>query len=390
MVTAALAQDVTRKAVAAGAVAVLAAALAVVLAVVASGPTPLAAGHCTTIVTPAQREVTSAAPGDVLCLEHGTRGALRLFGLAGTADRPITVVNLGGVVVIDATGSYAGIEIRDSSHLHITGTGVEARCGARYEEPEQACGIRISGSSDGITGKVRTEHLTVDHVEIGHIANTGVGVKDKQLSRYTWTQHDVAFRDLYIHDLPNGEGHYHGSSSYRDGSEILLDGVEITRNLVVRTGRDGIQVGSAPWNCVIQDNVVYDTGLSGELSHRFGIVVNRGASCDIVGNRVSRTAGEAIYDQGLHGQTIAGNLIEHASGEGIDIRQGDQSATNPETPDWPRSTHVVGNTIRHVDGDGIRLGNSDGQDNRITGNVFSGVTGRNVVLDRGVTALVRT
>jgi hypothetical protein len=341
------------------------------------------ASGCDRVVARSQRTVEQASPGEVLCLESGTRGQLRLFGLQGTAAAPITVVNDGGVVNIEAPGAYAGIEIRDSAHLHITGTGEVARCGAGIAESEQACGIRISRSGNGLTGKVRTEHLTVDHVEVGHVTSSGLGVHDKDLKRGQWVQRNIAFRDLYVHDIAT-EGHYHGSSSYTSGDPILLDGVEIVRNLVVRTGRDGIQVGSAPWNCLIADNEVSDTGLNGESSHQFGIIINRGAACDVIGNRVERSPRSGIYDQGLHGQLIADNVVLDAGEVGINVREGNQAANNPETPDYPRSTHILRNRIDLTGGHGIRLGNTDGTDNRIHDNVFSGIGGAPVVLDPGV------
>jgi hypothetical protein len=349
-------------------------------------PEPDAPLACDRVVPRGQREVSRAAAGEVLCLEPGTRGELRLFGLQGTAARPITIVNDGGVVDIRARGAYAGIEIRDSSHLRITGTGVVSQCGAGVGESEQRCGIRISESGNGLTGKVRTEHLVVDHVEVGNVSSSGLGVHDKTQSR-SYVQRNVAFRDLYVHDIGT-EGHYHGSSKYTEGEAPLLDGVEITRNLVVRTGRDGIQVGSAPWNCRIADNVVRDTGRNGESSHEFGIIVNRGAACDVVGNRVERSPRSGIYDQGLHGQVIARNTVLDSGEVGINVREGNQSRTNPQTPDFPRSTHVLDNRIERTGDEGISLGNAAGTDNRIMGNRLARIGGEPIRLRSGVRATV--
>jgi parallel beta-helix repeat protein len=334
------------------------------------------AAACDRTIASAQEEVTSAPPGATLCLAAGRRGALRLVGLRGTADAPIIVVNHGGVVDIDASDAYAGIEIEDSEHLRVTGAGVARRCGADHPETRQDCGIRIHGGHNGLTGKVRTQHLTVDHVEVGEVSSSGMGVHDKDLDRDEWVQRDIAFRDVYLHDIGT-EGHYHGSSEYTGGDAILLDGVEIVRNLVVRTGRDGIQVGSAPWNCTIADNVVAEAGLDGDAAHAFGIIVNRGASCDVIGNRVSDSAGTGIYDQGLHGQRIADNTVTRSGrehdGAGIDVREGDQAADNPETPDHPRSTHVVNNRIDGASQHGIRLRDHAGTENRIEGNRITGI-----------------
>jgi parallel beta-helix repeat protein len=358
-----------------------------------SSSPPVDPADCDRVIPRSQREVTSARAGETLCLEPGQRGQLRLFGLKGTAQAPITVVNGGGVVDIVASGAYAGVEIRDSQHLRVTGSGVAQRCGARHTEAQQACGIRISRSSNGLTGKVRTQHLTVDHVEVGNVSSSGMGVHDKDLHRSEWVQRDIAFRDVYLHDIAT-EGHYHGASKYTAGDRILLDGVEIVRNLVVRTGRDGIQVGSAPRNCRIADNVVSHAGRSGESSHAFGIIVNRGAACDITGNRVSDSAGDGIYDQGLHGQTIANNTVLRSGlrqdGAGINVRQGDQARNNPDTPDYPRSTHLSNNRVDGTSEHGIRLRNDAGTDNRIRGNHLSGIRrGEAINLGSGVRADVR-
>jgi hypothetical protein len=342
---------------------------------------------CDVVVGRDQRNVEQARPGDVICLEPGRRGELRLYGLQGTAARPITVINAGGVVDIQASGAYAGIQIRDSAHLRITGSGVTEQCGAGIAETDQACGIRISRSGNGLTGKVRTEHLTIDHLEVGNVTSSGLGVHDKELSRGEWVQRDIAFRDLYIHDIGT-EGHYHGASSYTSGDRHLLDGVEVVRNLVVRTGRDGIQVGSTPWNCRIADNEVRDTGRNGESSHEFGIIVNRGAACDVLGNRISQSPRSGIYDQGLHGQLIADNVILDSGETGINVREGNQAANNPETPDYPRSTHILRNRIERTGGDGISLGNTAGTDNKIHNNQLFNITDTAINLRSGVTASI--
>jgi hypothetical protein len=348
---------------------------------------------CTVIVSREVDRIDGSSddrgPGDVICLEAGERSPLDLVDLSGTVSDPIVVRNHGGVVDIVAPGAYAGIEIRDSSGLRITGTGVERRCGARFSESEQACGIRISQSGNGLTGKVRTERLVVDHVEVGHVSSSGMGVHDKDVHRSEWVQRDIAFRDVYLHDIGT-EGHYHGASKYTDGDRVLLDGVEISRNLVVRTGRDGIQVGSAPWNCVIRGNVVRDAGLNGESSHAFGIIVNRGSACDIESNVVTDSAGDGIYDQGLHGQRIVNNVVVRSgraqSGAAINVREGNQSASNPQTPDFPRSTSIWHNTVVGATGDGIRLRNTAGTDNRVEENIVFGVAGRHLDLGDGVDA----
>jgi hypothetical protein len=157
----------------------------------------------------------------------------------------------------------------------------------------------------------------------------------------------------------------------------------------VRTGRDGIQVGSTPWNCTIRNNVVRDTGRNRESTHAFGIIVNRGSSCDLDANTITDSAGDGIYDQGLHGQRITNNLIIRAgrlqAGSGINVREGNQSSTNPHTPDFPRSTHLWHNTVVTTTDYGIRLRNAHGTNNHLSNNIITTTPLTPINLGSGVT-----
>ena len=140
-----------------------------------------------------------AAPGDVICLAAGTRGPLRVEGLAGTEADPIVIVNHDGITTIEGVyADDAGIDIKSSSHLIISGAGVRASCGARIEEGDQECGIVIRGTGRGIAATARSGHIAVDHVEVTTTSHSGNFVRSaarRGTSRQEWTQHGTRVTD---------------------------------------------------------------------------------------------------------------------------------------------------------------------------------------------------
>lgn len=314
-------------------------------------------------------------PGDVLCLEAGTRGELELVNLHGTEEQPIVIVNSGGVVTLDVAGTYSGIDIADSDHIRVSGAGVASQCGADVAASRQACGIRILGSDRAITAKTRAEHLEIDHIEMaGILDGTAMSIKDDSLTRSQWKLTGVVVHHNYLHEIGT-EGMYIGSSDYELGVDHLLEGVHIHHNLVVDTGRDGIQVGSATSDCSIHHNVIIRPGQNDESSHRAGVMNNKGSVCDIFSNTVIDAAGWGIYVQGNGTNRVYNNLVVRSGrlvsvgsddGAGIAIHDG----SNPG-----ESIYVWNNTIVDARGDGIGFHNDVGSDNQILNNLVVGAGG---------------
>lgn len=319
--------------------------------------------------------MSAVRPGDVVCLRAGPRAPLRLRNFHGERDAEITLINSGGVVdVRGGTDDYAGIKIEDSDHIRVTGTGVASTCGADHEEDQQRCGIRVLGSSRAVTGSVRTEYVQIDHVEMGDTTQAGVSIRDNELGRDEWVERGIVLRSNYFHDIEH-EGMYIGSSSYESGDYHTLHGVEIGVNLVVRTGRDGIQVGSATRDCGIHGNVIRSSGRRGESEHGAGVMNNRGSVCDIYGNHVTDSAGWGIYVQGNGTNQIFNNVIVRSGvssrsgnhhGDGIAIRDGSNQRND---------IHVWNNTIVGAGGAGIGWSSRIGSDSEMSNNLVVGSGG---------------
>ncbi|HEX6257183.1 MAG TPA: choice-of-anchor Q domain-containing protein [Euzebyales bacterium] len=327
---------------------------------------------------------SDVGPGDTVCLASGTRGPLELRNFHGADGRPVTFVNSGGTVQIRGDdGDYAGIEIEDSDHIRVTGAGAGGHCGADIAAGSQRCGISILGTARSLTGKVKTEHIRVDHVEMGDTSQSAVSIKDNSMGRGEWIEHDVVLDHNYLHDVKD-EGVYIGSSDYATGDYHVLHGVRLSHNLVVRTGRDGLQVGSATRDCAIHDNVVTDTGRNGESSHRAGVMNNKGSVCDIHDNVISDTAGWGIYIQGNGSNDVYNNVVIRAGravsagdddGDGITVHDGSNT---------DGSVRVLNNTVVGARGDGIGWSNDVGSDNQIRNNIAVGSGGVDVDRDANV------
>jgi len=322
-------------------------------------------------------EYSSIGPGDVLCLAPGTRRDIELINFHGTESAPITVINSGGVVMIDGAGQYSGIDVSNSEHIRITGTGVSSVCGADVSVSGQACGIRVIGSDRAVTAKTRTEFIEVDHVEMGEIDGTAVSIKDDELGRGEWILHSVVLHHNYLHDIGD-EGVYIGSSDYATGEPHVLEGVHLHHNLVVNTGRDGLQVGSTTADCSIHHNVIRLPGQNDESDHRAGVMNNKGSVCDVYSNTIVDAAGWGIYIQGNGTNEVYNNVIVRAGrfvsagdsdGDGIAIHDGSNTSN---------SIYVWNNTIVEPSGDGIGFHNDPGSDNQIVNNLVVAAGGSSI------------
>ncbi len=309
-------------------------------------------------------------PGDVVCLQAGPRTSLEIFDLYGAPGRAITIVNEGGKVeIVGEADDYAGIDIQRSEHVRITGTGTSHSCGSSVEVQE--CGIVISGTGRGVAATNRAGHIEVDHLEIFDTSKSGVFMRTSEkngVRREDWQQEETRVHHLYVHGTGT-EGLYIGSSSYSDGADPVLVGVDIGYNLITDTGWDGLQVGSAVATCIVHHNQVSRAGLEHEDNQDSGLIINRGSVCDVAENRVIETAGVGIYVQGNGGNRVYNNLVVGASALVDDPADGIVASTGSNTEG---SIYLWHNTIVSAGRSGISFRNSFGDDNQIANNLIVG------------------
>jgi len=313
---------------------------------------------------------SAVEPGDTVCLAAGTRPVLRLHNFHGATGQPITFINNGGVVQIAGSDeNYAGIHIKNSTHLQLTGSGVLEQCGAEYSEEEQRCGIVIQNSNRGVVGSHKTEFIEIDHVEVSGTNRMGIFARtssENNINRETWIQHDTLVHHNYLHHIGT-EGAYIGGSKYQLGEDPVLIGVELSHNLVTDTGWNGLQVGSAVAVCAIHHNRVLRDSQKNNENQRSGISNNWGSVCDIYNNYIADGISRGIYIQGNGGNRVYNNVIVRPGRTAEDKGDGIVVSTGSNTDN---SIYVWHNTIIEPARYGILYRNENGHDNKIQNNII--------------------
>lgn len=315
-------------------------------------------------------------PGDTVCVTAGDRRELTLKNFHGLTGSPITFVNSGGVVRINSLG-YAGIHVRNSSFIHITGAGEGNNCGASFTESAQQCGFSITGNNGrGLSGREKTDNIEVDNLEIKSASESGITIKDAVALRSEWTQYNTKVHDNYIHDITLGEGAegiYLGESDYLSGMQPVLIGTNVSFNLVRRSGWDGIQVGSAVADCSIHHNKIYEDSQNLVANQMSGIMNNPGSVCDIYDNLVSDGKGPGMYIQGNGGNHIYNNVVVRAGADGIKVSTGSNTGND---------VYTLNNTVVSPVKTGIKFNMAVGTSSRIQNNIVVN-PGSGLYLDKG-------
>ncbi|MCF6437247.1 LamG domain-containing protein [Pseudoalteromonas sp. MMG022] len=206
-------------------------------------------------------------PGTVLCVKGAPEGAsheLRIENVAGTAEAPITVINSGGQVVfknLDSNGYIdTAIEVLNSQHLHITGSGNQA-----YEYGFKIDG-RVGTIRKGVAYYKRSSDIELDHIEVGYTSQSGLNLKtfsncsDGSVpARYAEQGETPQFYDAYneplvLHDTPEQYQKEHMHDYNNDGVINHLDAsskgdmtfynASYHDNYIHNTGTEGMYIGS--------------------------------------------------------------------------------------------------------------------------------------------------
>lgn len=285
---------------------------------------------CDHIIKPSQWYVDGKAigvkPGDKVCFQNGTRERIELINMTGTAANPVVITNMcdGKVTFRGATITAPfSVHIYESSFFRFTGSG---NSGVDY-------GIEMTNSHMGLDIQRLSTNFEVDHVKATNLGSVAfVGKTDPTCDTKTWrgnfVMRNVKFHDNYV-DASADEGFYVGNSHYSNGvtktcngSNIKIYehdvvGVDVYNNIVLNTGRDGIQVGSATSGCKIYNNRIENFATRALYGHQSGIQINEGTVANIYNNRIIKGTGFGIFVSGSGGTRVANNLITDAAQGGI-------------------------------------------------------------------------
>jgi hypothetical protein len=321
--------------------------------------------------------------GDTLLFQGGSKSYLVVRNFVGSATSPILMMNTGGAVLLGRHTNY-GIKIANCKYVHFTGTGTSGILYGFHVLQTNGDGC----SEDELSTNIETDHLEIDSCGIrGIVAKTDPDCTFTSL-RNNFTQYNTYIHDCLIQHTTN-EGMYIGSSFYSgetitcNGKDTvvlpsILNGVRIYNMTVKYTGWDGIQVGSASFDCKIYNNLVMYDSQAGVSSQMSGILIGGGTQADVYNNYIYKGKGDGIESLGLGNYKIYNNVVYGAGtgytgGSKYGIYQNDCSAV-------PGSTiSILFNNIINPLTDGIDFASNVTTNNLIASNVVINPSGGYII-----------
>jgi hypothetical protein len=320
-------------------------------------------------------------PGDVVCLMAGTFHQLLIRDIHGLPGQPVTFRNEAGQVIIDNKTHY-GISVRNCSYVNFSGNG--------HPEFQYGIFIRNVEYGAGIAFEKLSTNITLSHFEIANTKLAAIIAKSDpnctfESLRDIFTMHNITIRNNYIHDVQS-EAIYIGHSFYNGfllncyGNDTLVlphvnEGVYVFNNIINRTGRNAIQIGSAYEDCKVFDNLIsYDSQLE-TYNQMGGIIIGGGSVCDCFNNRITNGKGSSIEVFGRGNMMIYNNLILYP---GKTYLPDESHFTNPKhgifvkdvNTDDDATIHIFHNTIISPKSDGISFTNNLLNGSRIQNNII--------------------
>jgi hypothetical protein len=265
-------------------------------------------------------------PGDVICLQPGTRSVLRFSNIIGTADKPVIIKNCGGVANVENGDRNYSIWVSTSRYFKISGTG----------DASKQYGIRCKTTKAGSNALVVSDlssDVEIENVEIAGAGFSGIMAKtdprcDLTANRGRFTMYNVVVHDNYVHDV-GGEGMYIGNSFYNgwNGNTLCLGvllyphdvvGCKVYKNIIKRTGAEAIQVGAATSGCEIYSNDVELFGQDPFANYQNnGIQIGLGTGGLLYNNKIRKGPGNGILVQGKGDNKVYNNIVIDAGSNGI-------------------------------------------------------------------------
>lgn len=273
---------------------------------------------CTTVVdVPTQGAVEggSVAPGTTVCLRTGgPLDGLQLNGFEGTDSEPITVRPCGSTLEVGTASSGSlGIEIHESEHLRLTGDGGSAAQAIHVKGGSSGGAAIVMGIGfSGCSSDVELDHLEVDGTSYTALRNH---VEDPSCAvRSGFSVHDNWFHDL------GGEGMFQAIND--PTSPYHVADVSVRHNLIERAGYQGIKIGVTVDGCLVEGNVVVDSGFSHTAGEDTGLAL--GASCTVRANVVLRSSADLVFVRGEGNSYVFENNVFSGSTPTMTFQEGIQ------------------------------------------------------------------
>lgn len=266
----------------------------------------------TSIYLPLGLNLAHLKPGDTLNILGGTYNVIELGNFRGNTTNPIIIRNRGGQVTCKI--------IRFSNtpeFFKLLGNG----------QPGVTYGFKINGAYT--TGSCLTAFGTdfeIAYVE-GMQSKSGFFIKknpvagDPQSQYPNYEMDNISINHNYLHDIL-GEAMYIGHTG-ADGGQggnpllpVRMRNVEISYNIIDRTGWDGIQLANATTGNTIHHNKVTNFGTSNIYGQQAGILLGGNSQADIYDNIIKTGTGNGIQNFGFGLNKIYNNELEDVGRNG--------------------------------------------------------------------------
>jgi poly(3-hydroxybutyrate) depolymerase len=257
-------------------------------------------------------------PGDTLVLRaHQQWSYFSIENYQGTAACPIVITNQGGQVWMTA-----GIEIKNSHHIKITGTG----------SPNHYYGFKIYnpgndgvGVAIGIQGK--SKNVEVERIDVRK-KTYGVWAKQDPLCDPSFNYPNYTMENIEVHHCrfrnigqdciyagntdPTGNRDMYCNGQLVHYIPMRLSNISIHHNIIDSVNRTGIQVSGADQGYnEVYSNVIRNCGY--ELDQQQGTGISIGGmtkNCRVYNNQVTNTFLYGILSFGAGINYIENNVVD--------------------------------------------------------------------------------
>lgn len=250
-------------------------------------------------------------PGDLVRVSGAIAKSFVLLNFEGTAEAPIHFVNDG---LVTNTDTAKLLEVVNCRHLVIDGLGSDAHAHGfvfanRTGSGQQAVFIRnyTSGATNPSLGVTDIE---VFGVHVAANAGTGLEVNTKgsaEFNRANWTFDHLRIHHVLVEDV-SLEGFYLGytrdwlTTAETEPAYQITD-AKVFRNVIRRTGWDGLQTANFAGGLEVHDNHVSAAGLADAAGQSSAYQHNAG------------TAGAFVYDNFFQGGSGANLQVGCTGGD---------------------------------------------------------------------------
>ncbi|MBX2898329.1 MAG: tandem-95 repeat protein [Cyclobacteriaceae bacterium] len=301
-------------------------------------------------------------PGDVICIQAGSKGGIQFTDVKGSATNPVIIKNCGGQALIGGPTINNALLFIGSQYIRITGTG----------DPAVEYGLKIVGTasgSQGLAAVALSSDFEIDHMEIQNAGYNGMMIKsdpsttcsNKATERPNFTMRNIKVHDNYVHDT-GGEGIYLGVSFY-NGTTLYcgsmqynheVRGVRIYNNRFENNGREGIQVGSGVDDVAVYDNRVINYGTTNIPAQNGGIQLGLGTAGRLYNNFVKGGTGPAIAIQGIGNDYVYNNIVVNPGEQAITLNtRPTPLATDIVNQGFLGGVYIINNTFVNVGPKGV-------------------------------------